>query len=102
MALRCRCANWPPSSYDPETNYFYVCAQDGAAAYSTKEGGAEWEMPKRGGRYFGGDYTVIGPGADPPHDRPPKPDGAPIEIRVIEPFVNPLSDVIEAEVISHG
>ncbi len=29
-------------------------------------------------------------------------DGAPIEIRVIEPFVDPLSDVIEAEVISHG
>lgn len=30
--------------------------------------------------YFGGDYSVIGPGADAPHDRPPKPDGAPIEI----------------------
>jgi alcohol dehydrogenase (cytochrome c) len=53
-------ANWPPSSYDPETNYFYVCAQDGAAAYSTKEGGVEWEMPTPGGRYFGGDYTRSG------------------------------------------
>ena len=21
-------ANWPPSSYDPETNYYYVCATD--------------------------------------------------------------------------
>lgn len=30
--------------------------------------------------YFGGDYTVIGPGADIPHERPPKPAGAPIEI----------------------
>jgi glycosyltransferase involved in cell wall biosynthesis len=32
------------------------------------------------GSYFGGDYTVIGPGAEPPHDRPPKQPGAPIEI----------------------
>ena len=50
-------ANWPPSSYDPETNLFYVCTGDGAAAYSTKEGGVEWVMPKPGSRYFGGDYT---------------------------------------------
>ncbi len=50
-------ANWPPSSYDPETHLFYVCTQDGAAAYSTKEGGVEWEMPTPGGRYFGGEYT---------------------------------------------
>jgi quinohemoprotein ethanol dehydrogenase len=50
-------ANWPPSSYDPATNLFYVCAADGAAAYSTKEGGAEWVMPTPGSRYFGGDYT---------------------------------------------
>jgi quinohemoprotein ethanol dehydrogenase len=53
-------ANWPPSSYDPETNLFYVCAHDGAGAYSTKEGGAEWEMPLPGGRYFGGEYTRSG------------------------------------------
>jgi alcohol dehydrogenase (cytochrome c) len=50
-------ANWPPSSYDPESNLFYVCAGDGAAAYSTKEGGVEWVMPTPGGRYFGGEYT---------------------------------------------
>jgi quinohemoprotein ethanol dehydrogenase len=50
-------ANWPPSSYDPETNLFYVCVADGAAAYSTKEGGVEWVMPTPGGRYFGGEYT---------------------------------------------
>ncbi len=49
-------ANWPPSSYDPETNLFYVCTGDGAAAYTTKEGGVEWVMPKPGGRYFGGEY----------------------------------------------
>ena len=53
-------ANWPPSSYDPETNFFYVCANDGAAAYSTREGGVEWEMPKPGTRYFGGEYTRSG------------------------------------------
>jgi len=53
-------ANWPPSSYDPETNLFYVCAHDGAAAYSTSEGGVEWMMPDPGGRYFGGDYTRSG------------------------------------------
>jgi quinohemoprotein ethanol dehydrogenase len=53
-------ANWPPSSYDPESNLFYVCANDGAAAYSTKEGGAEWMMPTPGARYFGGDYTRSG------------------------------------------
>jgi glucose dehydrogenase len=53
-------ANWPPSSYDPETSLFYVCAHDGAAAYSTKEGGVEWVMPKPGGRYFGGEYTRSG------------------------------------------
>jgi PQQ-dependent dehydrogenase (methanol/ethanol family) len=49
--------NWPPSSYDPTTNLFYVCATDGAAAYSTKEGGVEWAIPKPGERYFGGEYT---------------------------------------------
>jgi quinohemoprotein ethanol dehydrogenase len=49
-------ANWPPSSYDPETHLFYVCTQDGAGAYSTKEGGAEWAMPTPGKRYFGGEY----------------------------------------------
>ena len=53
-------ANWPPSSYDPETNLFYVCAQDGAAAYSTSEGGVEWLMPTPGGRYFGGEYQRSG------------------------------------------
>ena len=50
-------ANWPPSSLDPETSLFYTCTGDGAAAYSTKEGGTEWVIPKPGGRYFGGDYT---------------------------------------------
>ncbi len=53
-------ANWPPSALDPERRVLYVCANDGAAAYSTAEGGVEWEMPMPGGRYFGGDYTRSG------------------------------------------
>ncbi len=28
-------ANWPPSSYDPETHLLYVCAHDGISAYSS-------------------------------------------------------------------
>jgi PQQ-dependent dehydrogenase (methanol/ethanol family) len=53
-------ANWPPSSHDPETDLFYVCAHDGAAAYSTQEGGVEWLIPTPGGRYFGGEYARSG------------------------------------------
>jgi len=53
-------ANWPPSSYDPESDLFYVCAHDGAAAYSTTEGGTEFVTPTPGGRYFGGTYTNSG------------------------------------------
>lgn len=30
-------ANWPPSSYDPETGYFYVCASDRIWAYIAEE-----------------------------------------------------------------
>jgi quinohemoprotein ethanol dehydrogenase len=43
-----------------ETNLLFVCAHDGAGAYSTEEGGAEWLMPKPGERYFGGVYTRSG------------------------------------------
>jgi len=53
-------ANWPPSSYDPETFLFNVCAHDGAGAFSTQEGGDEWVIPDPGGRYFGGDYSREG------------------------------------------
>ncbi len=53
-------ANWPPSSHDPETDLFYVCAHDGAGAYSTSEGGVEWEMPTPGESYFGGEYSRTG------------------------------------------
>jgi quinohemoprotein ethanol dehydrogenase len=45
-------ANWPPSSYDPETNLYYVCASDGANFF---KGGEENEkFPDAGGqRYLG-------------------------------------------------
>jgi alcohol dehydrogenase (cytochrome c) len=36
-------ANWPPSSYDPSAGYLYVCAQDHATHFRTKEG-----TPNRG------------------------------------------------------
>ena len=44
-------ANWPPSSYDPVTNYFYVCATDGANVF---RGGEEDEqITPEGTRYLG-------------------------------------------------
>ena len=30
-------ANWPPSSYDPETGYLYVCAQDRIGVFRAEE-----------------------------------------------------------------
>ena len=44
-------ANWPPSSYDPATNYFYVCATDAANLF---RGGEEDEqITPEGTRYLG-------------------------------------------------
>jgi alcohol dehydrogenase (cytochrome c) len=44
-------ANWPPSSYDPTTNYFYVCATDAANVF---RGGEEDEkITPEGERYLG-------------------------------------------------
>jgi quinohemoprotein ethanol dehydrogenase len=44
-------ANWPPSSYDPTTNYFYVCATDAANLF---KGGEEDErITPEGQRYIG-------------------------------------------------
>ena len=44
-------ANWPPSSYDPATNYFYVCATDAANVFR----GGEDDQPitPEGTRYIG-------------------------------------------------
>jgi quinohemoprotein ethanol dehydrogenase len=44
-------ANWPPSSYDPETHLLYVCASDRPTAYSAKE---ELEEPVPMRNYAGG------------------------------------------------
>ena len=48
-------ANWPPSSYDPETNLLYVCAHDGISAFTS---GAEpsFAPPIPGERYAQGEF----------------------------------------------
>jgi len=45
-------ANWPPSSYDPETNYYYVCATDAPNLF--KGGEEDEKFPAPGQRYLGG------------------------------------------------
>ena len=44
-------ANWPPSSYDPTTNYFYVCATDAANLF--KGGEDDQRITPEGQRYLG-------------------------------------------------
>ncbi len=44
-------ANWPPSSYDPGTNYFYVCATDAANLF--KGGEDDQKITPEGTRYLG-------------------------------------------------
>ena len=44
-------ANWPPSSYDPTTNYFYVCATDGANVF--RGGEEDQQITPEGTRYLG-------------------------------------------------
>src|SRR5690242_1784624 len=47
-------ANWPPSSYDPATNYYYVCGTDSMNVF---KGGVEnQEMPRSGERFLGGAF----------------------------------------------
>jgi alcohol dehydrogenase (cytochrome c) len=47
-------ANWPPSSFDVETGYFYVCAADSASAFRA------WDipdaLPPAGEFYIGGNF----------------------------------------------
>jgi quinohemoprotein ethanol dehydrogenase len=47
-------ANWPPSSYDPSTNYFYVCGSDSANIF--KGGDENQAMPREGERFLGGAF----------------------------------------------
>ena len=44
-------ANWPPSSYDPATNYFYVCATDAANVF--RGGEDDEKITPEGQRYIG-------------------------------------------------
>jgi alcohol dehydrogenase (cytochrome c) len=49
-------ANWPPSSYDPGTNYYYVCATD---AMNEFHGGEDnQQFPQPGQVYTGGDLGL--------------------------------------------
>ncbi|MBN1240303.1 MAG: PQQ-binding-like beta-propeller repeat protein [Gammaproteobacteria bacterium] len=47
-------ANWPPSSYDPQTGYLYVCASDRIWAYISEEVGPE--RPPEGESYIAGGF----------------------------------------------
>ena len=48
-------ANWAPSSYDPESNYYYVCATDSAQLF--KGGEEDEKYPQPGQRYLGGSFA---------------------------------------------
>jgi len=52
-------ANWPPSSYDPETHLLYVCAHDGISAFSSS-GEIDFMDPTPGTRYAEGTFGRAG------------------------------------------
>ncbi len=52
-------ANWPPSSYDPESHLLYVCAHDGISAYSSN-GQDDFMPPAPGRRYANGTFGRAG------------------------------------------
>jgi alcohol dehydrogenase (cytochrome c) len=52
-------ANWPASSYDPETHLLYVCAHDGISAYSS-DGETSFMEPTPGTRYAQGTFGRAG------------------------------------------
>lgn len=50
-------ANWPPSSYDPETHLYYVCARDGIGLFT---GGPSFNAPPEAGQeFFGGRFGGV-------------------------------------------
>jgi alcohol dehydrogenase (cytochrome c) len=51
-------ANWPPSSYDPATGYFYVCAQDRIGVFRAEA--LEPVRPPTGERYVAGLFGSSG------------------------------------------
>jgi alcohol dehydrogenase (cytochrome c) len=52
-------ANWPPSSFDPQTNLLYVCAHDGISAFSSN-GQVDFMTPTPGTRYAEGTFGRAG------------------------------------------
>jgi len=48
-------ANWPHSSYDPETNYYFVCASDAPSFLKPNDGNDVTEH-QPGARYMGGSF----------------------------------------------
>jgi quinohemoprotein ethanol dehydrogenase len=55
-------ANWAPSSYDPDTNLYYVCATDGANFF--KGGEDDEKFPQSGQRYLGSAFGGMPIGAN--------------------------------------
>ncbi|OLC37289.1 MAG: hypothetical protein AUG08_15630 [Acidobacteria bacterium 13_1_20CM_2_55_15] len=49
-------ANWPPSSYDPASNYFYVCGTDMVNLFKGGEENQVIPAEGHGGRYLGGAF----------------------------------------------
>jgi alcohol dehydrogenase (cytochrome c) len=47
-------ANWPPSSYDPDTGYLYVCAEDRIGVFRAEE--IEPTLLPDGGMYVAGEF----------------------------------------------
>ena len=54
-------ANWPPSAYDPNTSYLYVCATDRADVFTGGETGNE--IPPDGESYIGSQFGRVPFGA---------------------------------------
>ena len=50
-------ANWPPSSYDIDSGYLYVCAQDRTGVFTASEDAVN--IPEPGERYIGGVFGNI-------------------------------------------
>ncbi|MEZ6030635.1 MAG: PQQ-binding-like beta-propeller repeat protein [Hyphomonadaceae bacterium] len=49
-------ANWPPSSLDPKTNLYYVCARDGTSVLRGAD--RDFEVPDAGDGYIGGEFGM--------------------------------------------
>ncbi len=50
-------ANWPPSSFNPATNYLYVCGADQASVYKTNEAKYRPEQIRKGEQFLASEFT---------------------------------------------